>query len=146
MPTRQQQAEQLRAALVPYIEENGTEREVECDDGTTHRYREVVADGFVLRYQTPSHRNPQPMPCCMDQALYLQANPIEDYALTIHACDRQGDAAKGKRTTLFCGCWRGKGDTIHITACAGNESKWYDALIAVLELASKAAQSEAARP
>ena len=146
MLTRQQQAQQLRAVLVPYVENNGLDREVECRDGTVRRYREARLGGFVLYYETPFHRNPQPIAYCWDAALYLHANPVEDYALTIHFCDRPDDPAKGKRANFFLGCWRSKGDTIHITTFASNESRWFDILFVVVELATKAAQFETGRP
>jgi hypothetical protein len=146
MLTRQQQAQQLRAVLVPYIENNGIDQEVECRDGTVRRFREARVGGFVIYYETPFHRNPQPIASCWDAALYLHANPVEDYALTVHFCDRPDDSAKGKRTTLFFGCWHSKADMIHITAFASDKSRWYDILFVVAELATKTARFEAARP
>ena len=138
MLTRQQKAEQLRADLIPYIESKGGEQEMECRDGTTRRYREARVGGFLLRYETPFHRNPKPIASCWDEALYLQANPVEDYVLTILFCD----PAKDKQTTLFSGCWQSKGQATRISCFAGNESRWYDILLVVVELSTKATQSE----
>ncbi len=146
MLTKQQQAQQLRAVLVPYIESNGVDREVECRDGTTRRYREARLGGFAFCYETPFHRNPRPIASCWDEALYLQVNPIEDYALTVNFLDRPDDPEKGKRTTMFGACWRSNGDTIHISSFARNKSRWYDIIIVVVELATKAARFETAQP
>ena len=145
MLTRQQKAEQLRAELVPFIENKGVEQQVECADGTKRRYREARLGGFLLHYETPFHHNPKPIASCWDEALYLQANPIEDYVLTILFCDRPNDPAHGKRTTMFSACWHGKGEAIRILSFAGNESRWYDILLVAVELSAKAAQLEAAQ-
>ena len=142
MLTRQQQAQQLRATLVPFIESKGVEQEVECRDGTIRRYRQARLGGFEVWYETPSHQNRRPIISCWDEALYLQANPIADYSLTINFSDGHNDPANGKRTTLFGACWRGKGEAIHISTFASNESRWYDILFAVVELATKTAHPE----
>jgi len=144
MLNRQQQAQQLRAILVPYIESNGVEEEVECRDGTTRRYRGARLGGFVLYYETPSHRNPRPIPSCWDEAVYMQANPIADYSLTVKFSDRPDDLELGKQMTMFSACWRSKGDAIHISSFASNESRWYEILIDVVDLASKQHESNCA--
>jgi hypothetical protein len=146
MLTRQHQAQQLRAVLVPYIESNGVEREVERRDGTKRRYREARLGGFVFCYKTPFHRNPRPIASCWDEALYLQVNPIEDYVLIVDFLNRPDDPEKGKLTTMFSACWRSKGDMIYISSFASNESGWYDIIFVVVELATKAARFERARP
>ncbi|HEY2007822.1 MAG TPA: hypothetical protein VGH23_02450 [Rhizomicrobium sp.] len=138
MLTRQQKAEQLRTELTPYIESKGVEQQMECRDGTTRRYREARIGGFLLRSETPFHRNPKPIATCWDEALYLQANPVEDYVLTVLFCD----PAKEKQTTLFSGCWQSKGQAIHILCFAGNESRWYDILLVAVELSTRATRSE----
>jgi hypothetical protein len=144
MLNRQQQAQKLRDVLVPYIESSGVEQEVECRDGTTRRYRGARVGSFVLYYETPSHQNPRPVPSCWDEAVYMQANPIEDYSLTVKCFDSPDDLAKGKQMTMFSACWRSKGDTIHISSFANNGSRWCDNLFAALDAAVNAARPLAA--
>ena len=142
MLTGQQQAQYLRTVLVPYIQKNGAEQEVECGDGTKHRHREAYLGGFVLCYETPFHRNCRPIPSCWDEALYFQASPIEDYVLTVRFHRSPNDPEKRNCMTLFNACWHGKGAAMRVTACADNESRWYDILLVALELAANAAQNQ----
>ena len=142
MLTRQQQAEYLRSVLVPYIQTIGVEREFERHDGTKHRYREAHLGGFVLRYETPFHRNPRPMASCWDEALYLQINPTGDYYLAVHFQRSPDNPAQRKWVTMFDGCWHSKGNEVRISSFRSNESRWYDILVVALELSTKAAQNQ----
>jgi len=141
MLSGQQQAQYLRTVLVPYIQKNGVEQDVECGDGTRHRYRQARLGGFVLCYETPFHRNRRPIAPCVDEALYLQAVPIEDYVLTIHFHRNPDDPATCNWVTLYNACWHSKGAAICVTDCASNKSHWYDILLVALELAANAAQN-----
>jgi hypothetical protein len=142
MLTRQQQAQYLQTMLVPYIQKNGIELEVDCGDGIKHRHREAYLGGFVFCYETPFHRNCRPIASCWDEALYLQASPVEDYVLTVHFHRGPDDPAKRNWVTLFNACWHSKGAAIRVTVCADNKSRWYDILLVALELAAHAAQKQ----
>jgi hypothetical protein len=142
MLTGQQQAQYLRTVLVPYVQKNGVEQEVECGDGTKHRHREAYLGGFVLCYETPFHHNCRPIASCWDEALYLQASPIEDYVLTVQFHRSPDDPQKRNCTTLFNACWHSKGAAIRVTVCADNKSHWYDILLVALELAANAARNQ----
>jgi hypothetical protein len=143
MLTSHEQAQYLRSALVPYIQKCGVEQEFERHDGTKHRYREASLGGFIMRYVTPFHRNPQPMASCWDDALHLQAHPIEDYVLTVLFRRSIDDPARRNWVTMFNACWHSKNDQMRVSAFASDHSRWYDILLVALELASKAEKSQA---
>jgi hypothetical protein len=148
MLSGQQQAQYLRTVLVPYIQKNGVEQDVEYGDGTRHRYRQARLGGFVLCYETPFHRNRRQIASYPDEALNLQASPIEDYVLTVHFHRTSDDPATCNWVRLYNACWHAKGAAIRVTDCASNTSHWYDILLVALELAANAAQCQidAVRP
>jgi hypothetical protein len=148
MLSGQHQAQYLRTVLVPYIQKNGVEQDVECGDGTRHKYRQARLGGFVLCYETPFHRNRRPIASCLSEALYLQASPIEDYVLTVHFRRNSDDPATCNWVTLYNACWHSKGAAIRVTDCASNTSHWYDILLVALELAANAGHNHtgAVRP
>jgi hypothetical protein len=143
MLSGQQQAQYLRTVLVPYIQKNGVEQDIECGDGARHRYRQARLGGFVLCYETPFHRNRRPIASCPDEALYLQPSPVEDYVLTVHFHRNPDGLATRNWVTLYNACWHSKGAAIRVTDCASNTSHWYDILLVALELSANAAQDPA---